>query len=96
MHFNLSHRRGCVAVAIAQCPAGVDVEQRRRLPGRTEIGQTAFAPEAYNTIARTADPAAHNALSFRYWTLGEGVAQGLSTFAFTARDAPLLIRVSAD
>lgn len=102
VHFSISHTRGCVAIAMAGCPVGVDVEQQRALPDLMAVARTAFAPEARDALAACDGPAARKALFFRYWTLGEafikatgqGVAQGLSSFAFTAQGLPLLIRVS--
>jgi 4'-phosphopantetheinyl transferase len=102
-HFNISHTRGCVAIAVAGSPVGVDVEQRRVLPDLMEVAQTAFAPEGQDALVACAGPAERNALFFRYWTLGEafikatgeGVAQDLSSFAFTNQGTPLLTRVSA-
>jgi 4'-phosphopantetheinyl transferase len=104
LHFNISHTRGCVAVALAGRRVGVDVEQRRSLPDLLEVARTAFAPQGYDALAACADPAERAALFFRFWTLGEafikatgeGVAQGLSSFAFTAQGTPRLAHVSAD
>lgn len=104
VQFNISHTRGCVAIAMAGCPVGVDVEQRRLMPDLMAVARTAFAPEGCDALAGCAGPSQREALFFRYWTLGEafikatgeGVAQGLSSFAFTSQGTPLLIRVSAD
>jgi 4'-phosphopantetheinyl transferase len=104
VQFNISHSRGCVAVAIAGCPVGVDVEQRRALPDLMAVARTAFAHEGRDALAARSGEAARTELFYRYWTLGEafikatgeGVAQDLSSFAFTDHGAPALIRVSAD
>jgi len=103
VQFNISHTRGCVAVAIAACPIGVDVEQRRALPDLKDVARTAFAPEVGDALAARSEGAARTALFYRHWTLGEafikatgqGVAQGLTSFAFTDQGAPALIRASA-
>src|SRR5271166_1623118 len=50
IHFSISHTRGCVAIAIARNPVGVDVEHRRKLPSLVTIARTAFAPEAYEIL----------------------------------------------
>ena len=103
VHFNISHTRGCVAIALAGCPVGVDVEQHRALPDLMAVAQAAFALEGQRALAARAEPAARQALFFRYWTLGEafikatgeGVAQGLSSFSFTTEGTPRLVHVSA-
>lgn len=102
--FNISHARGCVAIALAGCPIGIDVERRRAQPDLMAVAQTAFAPEACRALAARTGQAAREALFYRYWTLGEafikatgeGIAQGLDSFAFTEEGAPMLTRVSAD
>ena len=104
VQFNISHTRGCVAVAIAGCPIGVDVEQRRALPDLMAVARTVFAPAACASLAARAEGAARTALFYRHWTLGEafikatgeGMTQDLSSFAFTDQGTPALIRVSAD
>jgi 4'-phosphopantetheinyl transferase len=104
VQFNISHTRGCVAVAIAGCPIGVDVEQRRALPDPMAVARAVFAPAACASLAARAEGAARTALFYRHWTLGEafikatgeGIAQDLTSFAFTDQGAPSLIRVSAD
>ena len=104
VQFNISHTRGCVAVAIASCPVGVDVEQRRALPDFMAVARSAFAPATFDAIAVCSEGVARTALFYRHWTLGEafikatgeGIAQDLSSFAFTNQGAPSLTRVSAD
>jgi 4'-phosphopantetheinyl transferase len=104
VQFNISHARGCVAIAMAGCPVGVDVEQRRALPDLMAVAQTAFAREERDALAARSEPAARQVLFYRYWTLGEafikatgeGIAQDLNSFAFTDEGSPMLIRVSAD
>jgi len=103
VQFNISHARGCVAVAIAACPVGVDIEQRRALPDLMPVARTAFAPEVCDALAARSEGAARTALFYRHWTLGEafikatgeGVAQDLTGFAFADQGAPALIQVSA-
>ena len=104
VQFNISHTSGCVVVAIASRPVGVDIEQRRALPDLMAIAHAAFASEGRDALAARSDEAARTELFYRHWTLGEafikatgeGVAQDLSSFAFTNHGAPTLIRVSAD
>ncbi len=104
VQFNISHTSGCVAVAIAGCPVGVDVEQRRTLPDLMAVARTAFAPEACDALAACSEGAARTALFYRHWTLGEafikatgeGIAQDLTSFAFTDQGVPALIRASTE
>jgi 4'-phosphopantetheinyl transferase len=103
VQFSISHTRGCVAVAVAACAVGVDVERRRRITDLMAVAGTAFAPEGQAALRARSGWAARVALFYRYWTLGEafikatgeGVAQDLTSFAFTEEGAPALIRVSA-
>src|SRR5262249_27359718 len=91
VQFNISHARGCLAIGIAGCRVGIDVERRRALPDLIGVAQTAFAPEACEALGARSERAARTALFYRYWTLGEafikatgeGMAQDLTSFAFT-------------
>jgi 4'-phosphopantetheinyl transferase len=102
VQFSMSHTRGCVAVAVARSAVGVDVERRRALPDFLAVARTAFAPEGRALLAARSGWA-RTALFYRYWTLGEafikatgeGIAQELTSFAFTEKGPPSLTRVSA-
>lgn len=102
LHFNISHTRGMVAVAIAPVPVGIDVEPVRHLADMRALVTTHMAPEALQAYDSTLEEAARIELFFRYWTLGEafikatglGLDQGLDTFAFTAEGEPRLTRVT--
>jgi 4'-phosphopantetheinyl transferase len=103
VQFSISHTRGCVAVAVARFAVGVDVERRRAMPDLMAVARTAFAPEGRAALIARSGSAARTALFYRYWTLGEafmkatgeGIAQELTSFAFTEEGAPALTRVSA-
>jgi 4'-phosphopantetheinyl transferase len=103
VQFNISHTRGCVSVAVAGRCVGVDVEGRRELSDLMAIARTAFAPEAFASLAARPEGTTRTALFYRYWTLGEafikatgeGIAQDLKSFAFTEGGPPALTRVSA-
>jgi 4'-phosphopantetheinyl transferase len=103
VQFSISHTRGCVAIAVARCAVGVDVERRRPIPELMAVARTAFAPEGRAALVARSGWAARTALFYRYWTLGEafikatgeGIAQDLTSFAFTEEGAPALTRVSA-
>jgi len=103
VQFSISHARGCVAVAVAKCAVGIDVEQRRTIPDLMAVARTAFSPKEQAALVARSGWAARTALFYRYWTLGEafikatgeGLAQDLTSFAFTEEGAPALTRVSA-
>jgi 4'-phosphopantetheinyl transferase len=102
LHFNVSHTRGLVAVAISGSPVGVDVERVRILPDMRQIVFDLMAPEALAAFRRAQSVWERVELFFRFWTLGEafikatgeGVHQGLETFAFTEDGSPSLTRVT--
>jgi 4'-phosphopantetheinyl transferase len=102
VQFSISHTRSCVAIAVARCAVGVDVERRRAMPDLMAIARTAFAPEGHAALAARTGQPARTALFYRYWTLGEafikaigeGITQDLTSFAFTEEGAPALTRVS--
>ncbi len=91
LSFNLSHTRGCVAVAVAlDREVGVDVE--RMAPDRADeaVARQLFAPAEF--AAYHDEPEAQRAEAFfDFWTLKEayikavglGVALPLKDFAFT-------------
>lgn len=101
VHFSVSHARGLVAVGVAGAATGIDVEPVRPVPDMDGLARTAFAPEVAGLVATARDDA-RTALFFRFWVLGEafikatgqGVGQGLDTFAFTPCGRPRLERVS--
>lgn len=102
VHFSLSHTRGCVAIALAGCAVGIDVERRRAIPKLISVARTAFGREGCAALVASGRRPARTALFYRYWTLGEafikatgeGLAQDLTSFAFTEEGAPVLTRVS--
>jgi 4'-phosphopantetheinyl transferase len=103
LQFSISHTRGCVAIAVAGCAVGIDVEQRREISDLMAVARTAFAPEGHAALAARSARPARTALFYRYWTLGEafikatgeGITQDLASFAFTEEGAPALTRVTA-
>jgi 4'-phosphopantetheinyl transferase len=103
IQFSISHTRGCVAVAVARCAIGVDVERRRAIPDLLAVARRAFAPEERAAVAARVGCAARITLFYRFWTLGEafikatgeGLAQDLTSFAFSDQGKPTLMRVSA-
>lgn len=104
IHFSLSHTQGVVAVAMAGRPVGVDVERMRAWDDLDDIAETALSPEALSPFSDVPEEAIRKALFYRFWTLGEafikatgeGLSQGLKTFAFSAAGTPRLTAVSAD
>ena len=102
IEFNISHTRGLVAVACAAHAVGVDVERRRDMHDLMAVAARVFAAESYAAL-EAAEGLARTDLFYRFWSLGEafikatgeGITQGLKSFAFTARGAPRLLRVEA-
>jgi 4'-phosphopantetheinyl transferase len=71
LQFSISHTRGCVAIAVARCAVGIDVERRRRMLDMMAVARTAFGPEARAALVARSDWTASMALFYRYWSLGE-------------------------
>jgi 4'-phosphopantetheinyl transferase len=102
LHFNISHTRGLVAVAMAGRAVGVDLESPRPMGNLSAIVEQMMGPEAILLMDAAVDDSDRVSMFFRFWTLGEafikatgcGLAQGLKSFAFTARGKPRLLRVS--
>ncbi|CAE6960869.1 4'-phosphopantetheinyl transferase family protein [Paraburkholderia domus] len=100
LHFSISHSRELVGVAVAMSRIGVDVEPMREFPELMQVAASVFADEMLNDLAAAGSDAARRALFYRFWTLseaiskatGEGVAQGLRPFAFSAHGVPVLTR----
>ncbi len=102
LHFSISHTRELVAVAIGRSRIGIDVEAVREFPDLMQVASMQFAHEMLRSLMTVGTDAKRVTLFFRFWTLGEafikatgeGIAQGLQSFAFSAHDHPALIRVS--
>lgn len=100
LHFSISHTRGFVAVALAGCPVGIDVESARAAAAVEKL-----APDVLSTGALAAlhsvEARHRGALFLRYWTLaealvkatGRGLAQDLRGFTFTPSGEPRLLGV---
>jgi len=71
LQFNLSHTRGLVAwVVTLDCPAGIDVEDRRRMRDVEEVAADCLAPsELADVQARSGDDQRDRFLA--YWTFKE-------------------------
>lgn len=88
--FNLSHTRGCVAVAVtAGAPVGIDVEALDREPDVDGVADRFFGPDEVAWLRR-ADGRGRKERFFRLWTLkeaylkatGEGIAKSLHAIGF--------------
>ena len=86
LHFNLSHSRDRVVVAIATTPVGIDLERPRRLGDFEGLARRFFSPGEVRTLARI--PASERLDAFfACWTrkeaylklTGEGIAKRLKT-----------------
>lgn len=101
LHFSISHARELVAVAIGRSRIGIDVEAVREFPDLMQVASMQFAPEMIYDIMTAEANTEKVVLFFRFWTLGEafikatgeGIAQGLQSFAFSAHGSPALTRV---
>jgi 4'-phosphopantetheinyl transferase len=102
LHFSISHARELVAVAIGHSRIGIDVEAVREFPDLTQVATMQFAREMLDDLMAIESDTEKAALFFRFWTLGEafikatgeGISQGLQSFAFSAHGRPALTRVS--
>jgi 4'-phosphopantetheinyl transferase len=102
LYFSISHTRELVAVAIGHGRVGIDVEAVREFPDLMQVASMQFAHEMLHDLLAVEADTERAALFFRFWTLGEafikatgeGIAQGLQSFAFPARGHPTLIRVN--
>jgi 4'-phosphopantetheinyl transferase len=104
LHFNLTHSRGAVALAVGKREVGVDVEERRRKVEYLALAERFFAPSEWRYLQTLADDDVPPAF-FAIWTLKEafvkGIGRGLSfpldAFCFDlAGDRLLRFRPLAD
>ena len=86
LHFNLSHSRDRVLIAIARTPVGIDLETPRRLGDFESMTRRFFSPGELQVLARI--PASERLKAFfACWTrkeaylklTGRGIAKGLNT-----------------
>jgi 4'-phosphopantetheinyl transferase len=91
LHFNLSHTRGLVAIAVAVGhPVGIDVEAADRPDIGPELAERYFAPDEVDQLWK-APPERRYEIFLRFWTLkesyikatGEGLSCPLDSFSFT-------------
>ena len=101
LQFSISHTREVVAVAIARSRIGIDVEALIDLPDLMQVANMQFADEMLYELNAAETDTERVEIFFRFWTLGEafikatgeGIAQGLKSFAFTSYGCPELTRV---
>lgn len=89
-HFNLSHTKTGIAIAISyKCPVGIDIEWVNPDRGLLELAQRFFAPSEAQLLIKL--PMRERISSFyRLWTCkeaflkatGEGIAEGLNRWVF--------------
>jgi 4'-phosphopantetheinyl transferase len=70
VHFNISHTRGLVAVALAGRAVGVDVERVREMTDIHAVAETVFAAESLSALAETVGDATRTALFFPVLDVG--------------------------
>ena len=99
-HFNLSHTRGMVVLALGADPAvGVDVERLDRRVRPLEVADRFFSPAEVADL-RALDPGLHRDRFLALWTLkeayikarGMGLALPLRAFSFSPDEAPPRVR----
>ena len=89
LHFNLTHSRGAVALAVSRREVGVDVEDRRRRVEYLALAERFFSPPESEHLRRLPERELPEAF-FAIWTLkeafvkglGRGIAFPLEAFAF--------------
>jgi len=102
IQFNLAHTRGMVAIVLATCPVGIDVEACRPMSDMRDLVVDLMSDEALEAFDAAVDTQTRMEVFFRNWTLseafikttGEGLDQGLSTFAFTQCGHAKLVRTT--
>ncbi len=72
LHFNLSHARDRMAVAVSDRPAGVDLERMDRATDMIALAERFFHPHEAACL-RAAAPADQPRLFFRWWTAKEAL-----------------------
>jgi 4'-phosphopantetheinyl transferase len=99
-HFNLSHTRGVVVLALGRDPAvGVDVERLDRAVRPLEVADRFFSPDEIAAL-RALPEARHRDRFLALWTLkeayikarGMGLALPLREFTFAPDEAPPRVR----
>ena len=98
LHFNLSHTRGLVAVALARHPIGIDVERARRVPEMRDLVIELMSENALARFDATRSACEQSALFMRYWTLceaylkacGEGLVGTTRHLEFSPSGVPVL------
>ncbi|HTH80449.1 MAG TPA: 4'-phosphopantetheinyl transferase superfamily protein [Ramlibacter sp.] len=71
LHFSISYRKGCAAVAIAQRPVGIDVESLCAGVDTKGIAQRFFTPDEQAWIAQAENQQAF----YRLWTRKEALVK---------------------
>ncbi len=72
LHFNLSHTKDHLAIAISDHPVGVDIEGLDRATDMIALAERFFHPHEAACL-RAADPRDHARLFFRWWTAKEAL-----------------------
>ena len=91
-HFNISHTRGAIAVAISEEPVGVDVEKIGSVD--TNIARRFFTINEYNYIFNADDNKLQNNRFYEIWTkkeaymkwAGKGLSIPLNSFDVLAKN----------
>lgn len=97
LNFNLSHSRGCIALAVSEHEVGVDIEERGRSVDYLGLAKRYFAADEARHLAALPEEARPEAF-FAIWTLKEayvkGIGRGLTfpldVFAFELEQSRLV------
>lgn len=87
LEFNLTHSGQMAAVAVADCPVGIDVERVRAMPDLLAVASRFFAPAEAAEVQAAPEPE-RTSMFFRIWTrkeafvkcVGDGLYMPLDSF----------------
>ncbi|NWF72812.1 MAG: 4'-phosphopantetheinyl transferase superfamily protein [Nitrospirae bacterium] len=90
IHFNLSHSRGRMLIAVTQGQeVGVDLEEMRDKVKVIKLAERFYAPSEYQTIARQSGSGQVQQF-YRYWVAKEAVLKGQGVGILSLRGCEIL------
>jgi len=104
LHFNGSHSRQYLLLAVGRHPLGVDIQQHKTTnTGYLRLAERFFAKAEVEILAAQ-DPKQRQQLFYRLWTrkeafvkaLGKGISFGLRRFSVSAEEAGMHCLLSVD
>ncbi len=99
LHFNVSHSRTTIAIAVAPRPVGLDIEAVRPIPDMRALLCQFAGPRTLATYDSLPDGIAKACHFYRFWTLAEafvkatgvGLGAGSQRFDFTETGEPRIM-----